>query len=60
MFLLLSIPLAIYVIYAAITGSVWVHQGPFGRRVARAEDPVNFWVGVTIYAGLALALATIF
>jgi hypothetical protein len=57
---LLAALLAIYVAYAAIIGEVWVHQGPFARRVVRAENPVRFWVSMTIYAGLALAMATIF
>jgi hypothetical protein len=59
-FRLLSILLAVYVAYAAVTGAVWVHRGPFARRVVRAEDPAGFWVSVAIYAGLAVALATVF
>jgi hypothetical protein len=57
---LLSIFVAIYVAYAAVTGAVWVHQGPFARRIVRAENPAYFWTCVAIYAGLALAMATIF
>ena len=60
MFVLLSIPVALYVVYATVAGVVWVHRGPFPRRVVRAENPVSFWLNVTIYAGLALALATVF
>ena len=60
MFVLLSIPLAIYVLYAAATGEVWVTKGPFARRVTRAQEPAYFWTCVAIYAGLALALATLF
>lgn len=60
MFVLLAIPLALYVLYAAATGAVWVRQGPGGRRVARAEEPGYFWTCLGVYAGLAIAMATVF
>lgn len=60
LFVALSVPLAAYVVYAAAIGEVWVTQGPFPRRVTRGQEPVYFWTCVTIYAGLAIALATIF
>jgi hypothetical protein len=60
MFVLLAIPLAIYVVYAAATGGIWIAQGPLARRVTRTESPVYFWICVAIYAGLAVALATLF
>jgi hypothetical protein len=59
MFALLAVPVAIYVVYAAVSGEIWVKQGPWGRRVARKENPVYFWTSVAIYAGLAIALATV-
>jgi uncharacterized protein with PQ loop repeat len=60
MFAILAIPLAAYVLYAAVTGEVWVKSGAGARLVTRADAPIYFWTCVTIYAGLAIALATIF
>jgi hypothetical protein len=60
MFFALSIPLALYVVYAAVAGEVWVRQGAGARRVTREQSPAYFWVCITIYAGLAVAMATVF
>jgi len=60
MFAILAIPLVIYVFYAVATGEVWVKSGPGARLVTRTDAPVYFWICTMIYAGLALAMATIF
>ncbi|KAB2868469.1 MAG: hypothetical protein IT503_12325 [Burkholderiaceae bacterium] len=49
-----------YALYAAVTGEVFAKAGAWGRTVSRAESPEYFWVVVAIYAGLALALVTVF
>lgn len=56
----LSVAVAIYAAYAALTGEVLTANGPFVRRVVRAREPIYFWTCVIIYAGLAAALATLF
>jgi hypothetical protein len=60
MFLALAIPLALYVVYAAAAGEVWVRGGVGARLVTREQSPAYFWVCIAIYAGLAVAMATIF
>ena len=50
----------IYATYAAVTGEVYAKSGVWGRTVSRTADPVNFWMTVAIYAGLAVALAVVF
>lgn len=60
MFKLLGAVLALYVLYAVYVGRVYVKHGPGGRAVWRDEEPRYFWVCVATYAGLTLALFTIF
>jgi hypothetical protein len=60
MFAMLSIPLALYILYAAATGRVWIAQGPFARYVEREQRPVYFWACLGSYACLAVMLVTIF
>lgn len=60
MFVLLALPLAAYTLYAAATGRIWVSDGPGARLVRRDESPTYFWSCVAIYAGLAVAMVTIF
>ena len=60
MFKLLGLVLAVYVVFAAVTGQVLVKAGMGGRRVHRDESPEYFWVCIVIYAGLAVALMTLF
>lgn len=60
MFVMLAIPLAAYVLYAALAGEIWVADGPGARRVTRAASPVYFWACIVIHGGLAVAMATWF
>lgn len=60
MFKLIGILLALYTFYAAISGSVYAKSGPGGRHVSRQESPEYFWVVITIYTGLSIALLTVF
>ncbi|CAG0929818.1 MAG: hypothetical protein EFKGCFLK_01931 [Rhodocyclaceae bacterium] len=60
MFKLLGVLLAMYVIHAVVTGSVVAKAGPGKATVLRAESPEYFWIVIVIYAGLSLALLTVF
>lgn len=60
MFKLLGVLLAVYTVYSASRGAVFAKSGPGGRMVLRSESPRYFWVVIAIYAGLSLALLTIF
>lgn len=52
--------LALYVCYAAATGAVYTKEGAGGRTITRQEFPRYFWVVIAIYAGLSIALLTVF
>jgi hypothetical protein len=52
--------LAIYVLYAAVTGRIYVKSGLWGRVVHREESPEYFWISVLVYAGPAVALVAFF
>ncbi|MGH8504419.1 MAG: hypothetical protein ACRETM_00470 [Stenotrophobium sp.] len=60
MFKLLGVCVLIYAAYAAVTGSIQVRSGIGSRTVNREESPIYFWTCVVIYAGLAVALMTVF
>ncbi len=60
MFKLLGVLVLLYVAYAAARGEVFAKAGASGRTVSRAESPQYFWVVVAIYAGLGIALLTVF
>jgi hypothetical protein len=60
MFDLLGGLVAAYVVYALFEGSVLAKRGPWGERIERAVEPHRYWVVITIYAGLAVALVTVF
>lgn len=53
---LLGVGLAIYVVYAAATGSVYAKHRAWGRAVVRQEEAGYFWTIIVIYALLAAAL----
>jgi hypothetical protein len=57
---MLGILVALYTAYAAMNGEVYARSGPWGRIVSRDESPGYFWVVITIYAGLSVALMTVF
>ncbi len=60
MFKALSVLVGAYALYAAVRGKVYAKSGPWGRTVSREDSPEYFWVVVAIYAGLGVALLTIF
>lgn len=60
MFESLGAILAVYTLYAAVNGRVFAKSGPSGRTVTRQDSPEYFWIVIVIYAGLSLALITVF
>ncbi len=60
MFKMLGILVALYTAYAVSKGEVYAKSGPWGRTVSRADSPEYFWVVIAIYAGLSVALITVF
>jgi len=59
MFAIIGILLALYVVYAVVAGEVYAKAGAWGRSISRQESPGDFWMMIVIYAGLAIALATV-
>jgi hypothetical protein len=59
-FRILGLLVALYTIYASVTGEVYAKSGASGRTVSRHESPRYFWTVVAIYAALSMALMTIF
>lgn len=60
MFKVLGILVMAYAVYAAVRGEVYAKAGASGRTVSRAESPEYFWVVIAIYAGLGIAMITVF
>lgn len=60
MFKLLGAVLAVYVCHAVVTGRVIAKAGAGSRQVLRDESPGYYWTVIAIYAGLSLALFTVF
>jgi hypothetical protein len=60
MFKALGILLSLYTAYAAAKGEVYAKSGPGGRVVSRQDSPRYFWAVIAIYAGLSVALLTVF
>lgn len=60
MFKMLGLLVGLYTLHAALKGEVYAKNGASGRVVSRAESPEYFWVVIAIYAGLSVALVTIF
>jgi hypothetical protein len=60
MFKVLGAVLAVYVCYAAVSGSVYAKSGASGRHVLREESPGYFWAVIATYAALSLALVLVF
>jgi hypothetical protein len=52
--------LAAYVCYCIFTGRVVAKSGLGAREVLREEAPGYFWTIIVIYAGLGIALMTVF
>jgi hypothetical protein len=60
LFQIIAVPVALYALYAALAGEVYAKAGAWGRTISRQDSPVDFWMTVAIYAGLAVAMATLF
>jgi len=60
LFTALGLLVGLYALHAGMVGRVYVKSGPGGRWVVRRESPWYFWICVAIYAGLAVALVTVF
>ncbi|MDQ2702029.1 MAG: hypothetical protein M3Y70_04275 [Pseudomonadota bacterium] len=60
MFKLLGIVVGLYTLYAVAKGEVFAKSGPSRRTVSRGDSPEYFWTVIVIYAGLAVALVTVF
>jgi hypothetical protein len=60
LFKLIGMAVLLYTAYAAVSGRVYARSGPGGRMISRRSSPRSFWVVIAIYAGLALALMTVF
>ena len=60
MFKALGILLAAYTAVAIMRGEVFAKDGVRWQMVGRADSPRYFWIVVGIYAGLSLALVTVF
>lgn len=56
----LGILLGVYTLHAAMSGEVFAKSGPWGRTIRQANSPRYFWVVIVIYAGLSIALVTVF
>ena len=60
LFKFLGVAVALYTIYAAVKGEVHAKSGVRGRLVSRRDSPTYFWTVIVIYAGLSVALLTVF
>ncbi len=60
MFPAIGVALAAYTTYSAWTGRVYARSGARGRTVSREKSPVYFWAVIAVYAGLSIALVTVF
>lgn len=56
----LGLVLGGYTIYAAVQGRVYAKRGPWGEAIHRDDRPGYFWTVIAIYAGLSVALVTVF
>ncbi|HNE27315.1 MAG TPA: hypothetical protein PLH12_09250 [Pseudomonadales bacterium] len=60
MFKIIGILVAAYAAYCVLRGEVFIKSGAWGKSISRDESPTEFWLYVTVYAGLAIALMTVF
>jgi hypothetical protein len=59
-FTTIGLALAVYTVYGAWSGEVYAKRGVWGRKIFRENSPVYFWIVISIYAALAIALVTTF
>jgi hypothetical protein len=60
LFALLGVLVLAYAGWSAYQGSVYARHRAWGRRIERDEEPVYFWGVIVVYAGLGVALLTVF
>ncbi|MFO1495162.1 MAG: hypothetical protein U1F26_10945 [Lysobacterales bacterium] len=60
MFKGIGVLLALYVVFAVLSGRVYAKAGMAGEQVHRQTSPAYYWVVIAIYAGLSVALCTVF
>lgn len=60
MFKGLGILLIIYVLYGIYCGGIYAKDGPGGRMFYRTEEPGRYWIIISVYVLLAIALIYIF
>jgi hypothetical protein len=60
MFKALGLVVSLYSAWAVLDGRVYAKHRWGGRYIVRSEEPQYFWVVVAIYAGLSVALMTVF
>lgn len=60
MFKGLGILLIIYVLYGIYCGRVYAKEGPGGRMFYRTEEAKRYWIIISVYILLAIALICIF
>lgn len=60
LFRIIGLLVALYALYAVVAGEVFAKSGIWGKTYTRRETPVNYWMTIVIYAGLAVACETVF
>jgi hypothetical protein len=60
MFRLFGIAVLVYTGFAVWRGEVFAKAGWRGRMISRIGSPQYFWTVIVLYAGLGIALLTVF
>lgn len=60
LFRVLGVLLALYVVQALRTGSVYARSRAWGRTFTRADDAFGYWAAIGSYSLLSLALVFVF
>lgn len=60
MFKSMGIILIVYVLYGVYCGGIYAKDGPGGRMFYRSDEPKRYWIIITVYILLALALFFMF
>lgn len=57
---MLGVSVLFYTAFAAFKGKVYAKSGAGGGTVSHATSPEYFWIVITIYACLGIALIAVF
>ena len=60
MFKLIGLVLVLYIAQSVTRGQVHVRKGWDSERIERVENPGGFWLAITVYGLLCVALFTVF